>query len=301
MEHKFGTVALMGPPNAGKSTLMNNILGEKLAIVTPKPQTTRNRISGIWTTDAAQVVFMDTPGVHKLRGRMNKFLLQAAWDALAQADALVAVLDASLYAKKSGLFDKEIAPLAEPLASSGRPLLVAANKIDLVGDKRRLLSVLAASAEVWPGAEIFPVSAATGDGVPALCARILELLPEGPAMFPEDQLSTVPLRFLVSEIVREKLFLSLSQELPYQTAVEIERWEEEGGLLRVNALIWTARDNHKGIIIGKRGERLKQIGTDARLEIEELTGMKVHLEVWVKVREGWTEDPGFLQGLGFGE
>ncbi len=301
MEHKFGTVALMGPPNAGKSTLMNQILGEKLAIVTPKPQTTRNRISGIWTTDEAQVVFMDTPGVHRLRGRMNKFLLQAAWDALAQADALVAVLDASLYAKKSGLFDKEIAPLAEPLRGAGRPLLVAANKIDLVGDKRHLLKVLAASAEVWPGAEIFPISAATGDGVELFLARLLELLPEGPAMFPEDQLSTVPLRFLASEIIREKLFMELAQELPYQTAVEIERWEEEGGLLRLNALIWTARENHKGIIIGKRGERLKRIGTESRIEIEELAGMKVHLEIWVKVREDWTEDPGFLRGLGFGE
>ena len=156
--------------------ITNQILGEKLAIVTPKPQTTRNRISGIWTTDEAQVVFMDTPGVHRLRGRMNKFLLQAAWDALAQADALVAVLDASLYAKKSGLFDKEIAPLAEPLRGAGRPLLVAANKIDLVGDKRHLLKVLAASAEVWPGAEIFPISAATGDGVELFLARLLELL-----------------------------------------------------------------------------------------------------------------------------
>ena len=301
MRHVFGTVALMGPTNAGKSTLMNRVLGEKLAIVTPKPQTTRNRISGIWTTDEAQVVFMDTPGLHRLRGRMNRFLLQTAWDALAQADAVAVVLDAALYAKKPGLFDKETAPLREPLASEARPLFVLANKVDLVSDKRTLLAVLARIGALWPTAEIFPVSATRGEGVDGFLARLTACLPEGPAMFPEDQLSTVPLRFLVAEIVREKVFLELSQELPYQTAVEIEQWSEEGRLLRVGALIWTARDNHKGIIIGKRGERLKRIGQAARLEIEEMTGMKVHLELWVKVREGWTEDPGFLRGLGFGE
>ncbi|EPR44034.1 GTP-binding protein Era-like-protein [Desulfovibrio sp. X2] len=299
--HTFGTVALMGPPNAGKSTLLNRILGEKLAIVTPKPQTTRNRISGIWTTEDAQVVFLDTPGVHRLRGRMNKFLLQAAWDALAQADAVAAVLDAALYAKKPGVYDKDVAPLADALRGAGRPLLVLANKIDQVADKRELLRVLAAIAETWPEAEIIPVSAATGDGVDVFLKRLVELLPEGDALFPDDQLSTVPLRFMVSEIVREKVFMELEQELPYQTAVEIESWEEEGALLRVGALIWTARENHKGIIIGRRGERLKRVGQAARLEIEELTGMKVHLQLWVKVREGWTEDPGFLRGLGFGE
>jgi len=301
--HKFGMVALIGPPNAGKSTLMNKYLGQKVAIVSPKPQTTRNRISGILTTDEAQVVFLDTPGIHQLRGKMNRFLLESAWSALSSADGVVVLIDAALYCAKPKLLEKEIAPLVKPISESGRPVLVAVNKIDRVKEKDKLLPLMARVAELWPEAEYIPISALRGQGTEELMARIMTFIPEGPAMFPEDQISTAPLRFMASEIIREKLFYSLRQELPYSTAVEIEVWDEEtrDDMILVNAVIYTSRKSHKGMIIGKQGSNLKKIGTDARLDISELTGTKVHLEMWVKVREGWTEDPGFLRAIGLGE
>ncbi|MBI9079278.1 MAG: GTPase Era [Pseudodesulfovibrio sp.] len=301
--HKFGMVALIGPPNAGKSTLMNQYLGQKVAIVSPKPQTTRNRISGILTTDDSQIVFLDTPGIHQLRGKMNRFLLESAWSALSSADVVVVLIDAYLYSTKPNLLEKEIAPLVKPIAESGRPVLVAVNKIDRVKDKPKLLPVLSRIAELWPKAEYIPVSALRGQGTEDLLKRILAFVPEGPAMFPEDQISTAPLRFMASEIIREKLFYSLRQELPYSTAVEIEVWDETSrdDMVLVNAIIYTSRKSHKGMIIGKQGSNLKQIGTDARKDIAELVGTKIHLEIWVKVREGWTEDPGFLRTIGLGE
>ncbi|BDQ34003.1 GTPase Era [Pseudodesulfovibrio portus] len=301
--HKFGMVALIGPPNAGKSTLMNQYLGQKVAIVSPKPQTTRNRISGILTTDEAQVVFLDTPGIHRLRGKMNRFLLESAWNALASADGVVVLLDAALYCAKPQLLEKEITPLVKPVSEAGRPVLVAVNKIDRIKEKDQLLPFMARLAELWPEAEFVPVSALRGKGTDELMERILSFLPEGPAMFPEDQISTVPLRFMASEIIREKLFYSLRQELPYSTAVEIEQWDEDSrpDMIIINAVIYTSRKSHKGMIIGKQGANLKKIGTLARQDIGELTGTKVHLELWVKVREGWTEDPGFLRAMGLGE
>ena len=188
--HKFGMVALIGPPNAGKSTLMNKYLGQKVAIVSPKPQTTRNRISGILTTEDAQVVFLDTPGIHQLRGKMNRFLLESAWSALSSADVVVVLIDAGLYATKPKLLEKEIAPLVKPVAETGRPVLVAVNKIDRVKDKSLLLPVLARVAELWPDAESIPISAIKGQGTDELMSRILEFVPEGSPMFPEDQIST---------------------------------------------------------------------------------------------------------------
>jgi GTP-binding protein Era len=296
-------VALIGPPNAGKSTLMNQYLGQKVAIVSPKPQTTRNRISGILTTDEAQVVFLDTPGIHRLRGKMNRFLLESAWNALASADGVVVLLDAALYCAKPQLLEKEITPLVKPVSEAGRPVLVAVNKIDRIKEKDQLLPFMARLAELWPEAEFVPVSALRGKGTDELMERILSFLPEGPAMFPEDQISTAPLRFMASEIIREKLFYSLRQELPYSTAVEIEQWDEDSrpDMIIINAVIYTSRKSHKGMIIGKQGANLKKIGTLARQDIGELTGTKVHLELWVKVREGWTEDPGFLRAMGLGE
>ncbi len=301
--HKFGTVALIGPPNAGKSTLMNQYLGQKVAIVSPRPQTTRNRISGILTTDEAQIVFLDTPGIHQLRGKMNRFLLESAWNALASSDVVVVLVDAALYASKPRLMEKELKPLAKPVAESGRPVLVAVNKIDRVKDKPAMLPVMAALGELWPEAEMIPVSALRGKGTDELLARLLDFIPEGPPMFPEDQISTAPVRFMAAEIIREKLFYTLRQELPYSTAVEIEVWDETSrpDMTLVNAVIYTAQKNHKGMIIGKQGANLKKIGSEARKEICELLDCKVHLELWVKVRSGWTEDPGFLRAMGLGE
>ncbi len=301
MEHRFGVVALMGPPNAGKSTLLNHLLGQKLAIVSPKPQTTRNRISGILTRPDAQVVLLDTPGVHRQRGRMNRFLLDSAWSALQSADAAVLLADAALGTVKPGLFEQGVAPLVDPLRRFPGPAFVAANKTDGVRDKKNLLPVLKRLSEAVPGAQVFPVSAKTGQGVPELLEAVIAALPEGPAMYPEDQISTVPLRFMAAEAVREKLFLELKQELPYSTAVEIEQWEEGPASVTIHAVIFAARDNHKGIVIGKGGETLKRIGTAARADLEALLETKVNLKLWVKIRPDWTEDPGFLRTLGLGE
>ncbi|MBU1229043.1 MAG: GTPase Era [Proteobacteria bacterium] len=305
--HRFGHVALMGPPNAGKSTLLNHVLGQKLAIVSPKPQTTRNAISGILTTEQAQVVFLDTPGVHRMAGRMNRLLLQAAWGALHQADAVVLILDAQLYTGKAHLFDREICPLSDPVRRSGLPVFIAVNKVDMVRPKPKLLPLLGKIGQAFPGAEIFPISAATGDGVDLLLAEVTKVLPEGPAQYPEDQLSTASLRFLAAETIREKLFLELEQELPYNTLVEIETWEEpepvdgKAGAMRIAAAIHVARASHKGMVIGKGGQMLKKIGTLARIELEVLMERPVQLELWVRVREDWTEDPGFLSEMGLGE
>ena len=292
----------MGPPNAGKSTLLNHILGQKLAIVTSKPQTTRNAISGIHTTPQAQVVFLDTPGVHRMAGRMNRLLLEAAWGALSQADAVVLILDAHLYAQKPQLFDREIRPLTDPVTRVGRPVFIAANKVDALRPKEKMLPLLLRIGQAFPQAEIFPISAATGEGIEDLLAAVGKTLPEGPAQYPEDQLSTAPLRFLAAETIREKLFLELEQELPYNTIVEIEQWEEpEAGAVRINACIHVARPNHKGMVIGKGGQMLKKIGTAARLELEVMLDRQVLLELWVKVREDWTEDDAFLREMGLGE
>ncbi|OIO02751.1 MAG: GTPase Era [Desulfovibrionaceae bacterium CG1_02_65_16] len=300
--HRFGHVALMGPPNAGKSTLLNRILGQKLAIVTAKPQTTRNAISGIHNTPGAQVVFLDTPGVHRMAGRMNRLLLEAAWGALSQADAVVLLLDARLYAQKPQLFDREIRPLTDPIGRVGRPVFIAANKVDGLKPKEKMLPLLLRIGQAFPQAEIFPISAVSGEGVDDLLAAVIKTLPEGPAQYPEDQLSTAPLRFLAAEIIREKLFLELEQELPYNTIVEIEQWEEpEAGAVRINACIHVARANHKGMVIGKGGQLLKKIGTAARLELEVMLDRQVLLELWVKVREDWTEDDAFLREMGLGE
>ncbi|MGE4554001.1 MAG: GTPase Era [Desulfovibrionaceae bacterium] len=299
--HRFGFVALMGPPNAGKSTLMNQALGQKVAIVTPKPQTTRNRITGILTRPDAQLVFVDTPGVHRLRGKMNRLLLEAAWDALDQADAVCLLVDGSLADSRPDRFDQEMAPLTKALAECRKPLFVAVNKADRLGDKRRLLPVIQRCAAAWPGAEIVPVSALTGENVDRLLELLIRALPESPAMFPEDQLSTAPMRFLAAEVIREKLFLDLRQELPYQTAVEIEVYEETETGVNIAAVIFVARENHKGMVIGKGGSRLKAVGTQARLELADMLETRVHLELYVKVREDWTEDLGFLRELGLGQ
>ncbi len=298
-DHKFGYVAIMGPPNAGKSTLMNTYLGDKVAIVTPKPQTTRNQISGILSEPSAQVIFVDTPGVHQLRGKMNRMLVQSAWQAMHSADVVLVVLDGDLYVRYPDNLDKDLEPLLRAVAQETRPVAVAVNKVDLFHDKSRMLPLLEHLHGLWPQAEIFPVSALTGDGLPPLLSFVKNGLPTAPAQYPDDQLSTVPLRFMAAEIIREKLFISLKQELPYSTAVGIEQWQEDPArnLTVIHAVIYVGRSNHKGMVIGKNGQHLKKIGIEARKEIENLLEQKVHLELWVKVREGWTEDPSFLQTI----
>jgi GTP-binding protein Era len=300
-EHKCGRVALLGPPNAGKSTLLNAMLDHKVAIVTPKPQTTRNQIIGILTRPGAQVIFMDTPGIHQQRGHLNKLMLQTAWQSMHSAHALVALLDGDLYVRRPEFLERDIGPMRKAIEESTRPVIAALNKVDLFADKGRMLPLLKELHSIWPAAELFPLSALTRDGVQDLAKIIISKLPEGPALYPEDQLSTLPARFMASEIVREKLFLALRQELPYSVAVDIEQWEENDERAVIHAVIYVSRPTHKSMVIGHNGNTIKDIGTKARLEIAGLLGKKTHLELWVKVREDWLEDIGFMHALGLSE
>ena len=243
LQHRCGWVALMGPPNAGKSTLLNSILGQKVTIVTPKPQTTRNQIVGIHTDENSQIIFMDTPGLTQVRGRLSKTMIQAVWQSLGQADIIMPVLDAHMYIRHPEFLERDLAPVAQALASDERPMIVVVNKVDLFSDKSRMLPLLTKLHEMWPRAEIFPVSALRRDGLTELVALINKKLPKGVAQFPEDQISTAPLRFMTAEIIREKLFLHLRQEVPYSVAVDVENWEEdeERGQTVIHATIYVAR------------------------------------------------------------
>ena len=302
--HRCGWVALMGPPNAGKSTLTNALVGQKVAIVTAKPQTTRNRIVGILTQKDAQVIFMDTPGVHALRGQtrgqLGKIMVQSAWQSFAVANCIVLVIDGDLYLRKPDFMERDLAPLIQPLAEEERPVVVVVNKVDLFHDKSRMLPLLESVAQMFPKAEIFPASGLRRNGVEQLLELIRSHLPEGEAQFPEDQLSTAPMKFMAAEIIREKLFEKLYQEVPYSVAVDVEVWDEEDDRVLIHAAIYVAKPSHKAMVIGRAGEGIKAIGTAARKEIRDLVDKKVHLELWVKVREDWVDDPQFLHSLGFG-
>ena len=302
--HRCGWVALMGPPNAGKSTLTNALVGQKVAIVTAKPQTTRNRIVGILTQKDAQVIFMDTPGVHALRGQtrgqLGKIMVQSAWQSFAVANCIVLVIDGDLYLRKPDFMERDLAPLIQPLAEEERPVVVVVNKVDLFHDKSRMLPLLESVAQMFPKAEIFPASALRRNGVEQLLELIRSHLPEGEAQFPEDQLSTAPMKYMAAEIIREKLFEKLYQEVPYSVAVDVEVWDEEDDRVLIHAAIYVAKPSHKAMVIGRAGEGIKAIGTTARKEIRDLVDKKVHLELWVKVREDWVDDPQFLHSLGFG-
>lgn len=298
-EFRCGWVAIAGPPNAGKSTLLNALLGQKVTIVTPKPQTTRNQIVGIFTDAHAQIIFMDTPGLAQLRGHLSKSMIRAIWQSLGQANVVMLVLDAHLYIRHPEYLERDLGPLGQAIAEDERPTIVVPNKVDIFGDKSRMLPLLTRAHELWPRAEIFPVSAQNGDGLAELRALVEARLPVAPAQFPEDQVSTAPLRFMAAEIIREKLFLYLHQEVPYGVAVEVESWQEdaERDLTVIHAVIYVARPMYKAMVIGKGGAGIKKIGSEARKEIAELISGKVHLELWVKVRENWTEDAAFLREL----
>ena len=306
-EHRCGWVALMGPPNAGKSTLLNALLGQKISIVTSKPQTTRSRVVGIMSEPGAQVIFMDTPGVNhsrqQQRGHLSKMMSQAAWQSMAAAHAVMLVLDADLYLRRPEFLERDIQSLRDALADDERPLLVVVNKVDLFHDKSRMLPLLVKLQEYFPKAEVFPMSALTKDGLGELKKIIVSMMPEGASQFPEDQLSTTPTRFLAAEIVREKVFERLRQEVPYTTAVDIESWEEdpERDLTIIHAVIFVQRPSHKAMVIGRAGATIKEIGTDARRDIQKLIGGKVHLQLFVKVKDNWAEDTELLHDLGLEE
>ena len=298
--HRSGWAAIVGAPNAGKSTLLNALVGSKVAIVSPRAQTTRNRIGGILTGDDAQIVFLDTPGVRRERGKMHRVMQQSAWQALAGADVIVVVVDAGMGIRKPDYLRNDLSEVMPTVRAANRPVLVAANKVDLFRDKQRMLPMLEELASLWPEAEIFPISALRRDGLDPLFKAVREHLPQAPPMFPEDQLATVSLRFMAAESIREKLFQSLYQELPYSVAVDIEHWDESEGrdVVEIQAVIYVGRSSHKGMVIGKGGQLLKKIGSAARKEIEALLERRVYLDLRVKVREGWTEDESFLRALG---
>ncbi len=294
--HRCGWVVLMGPPNAGKSTLTNALIGQKVSIVTSKPQTTRNRIIGICSEDNAQVIFMDTPGLHhdknQMRGPLGKQMIQATWQSLSTADAIMMVLDSDLYIRKPEFLERDIASFKMAFAQEERPVFIIVNKVDLFADKAKMLPLLEKLHEDLPKATLYPLSAAQKDGIAELKKMLIDAMPEGEPQFPKDQLSTAPTRFLCAEIIREKVFDHLRQEVPYTTAVDIEHWEEipEKNQTIINAVIYVARSSHKAMVIGRAGATIKEIGTLARKDIQELIGGKVHLELWVKVKENWLEE-----------
>lgn len=290
---RSGTIAIVGRPNVGKSTLLNQILGEKVAIVSPKPQTTRNRVTGIRTTETSQMIFLDTPGIHQARSLLNRRMVDVALATLHEVDGVLWLLAAP---ERIGAEDEKIAQM---LAAVTNPVFVLLNKIDLVS-KGRLLPLIQRCSEMLPGKEIMPISALKGDNLPLLLELIEKGLPEGPKLFLEGEYTDQSERFLASEIIREKIFLLTREEIPYGVAVTIDEFteKEEKNLIVINATVHTERDSHKGILIGKRGAMLKEIGTKAREELEALLGCKIFLELFIRVDEGWTKDPNALREMG---
>lgn len=296
---KSGMVAIVGPPNAGKSTLMNQFLGQKISIVTPKPQTTRNRIAGIVNDAEYQIVFLDTPGLHKSRESLNTEMVKVAMESLADVDVVLFLVDVSLPLPEK-LQEEKRAELLAYFRQMNSPAIMVLNKIDQI-DRKLMLPMIASYAGLYPFKAVIPVSALSGDGVESLKNEILAWLPMGPRLFPEDIPTDATERFLCGEIIREKVFLLTGQEIPYSTAVLIESFKEDESrkLVTLHAAIVVERNSQKGIVIGKGGEKLKSIGTAARKDIEHLLGEKVLLKLWVKVHKNWSQDKRFLKELGF--
>lgn len=296
---KSGMVAIVGPPNAGKSTLMNHLLGQKISIVSPKPQTTRNRILGIVNDEKYQVVLLDTPGLHQAREPLNIEMMRVALESLSDVDMVLFLVDVSLPLPDK-LRKKQKAELAGYMESIKSPAILVLNKVDLV-DKASLLPMIEGYANLFPFNAVVPISALNGDGADNLLDEIVDFLPFGPRYFPEDIPTDASERFLAAEIVREKVFLLTGQEIPYSTAVVVESFkdDEQKNLVTIHASIVVERPSQKGMIIGKGGQKLKQIGTAARKDIETLLASKVLLKLWVKVKKKWSEDSNFLKELGF--
>lgn len=293
---KFGTVAIVGRSNVGKSTLLNRLLGEKIAIVSDKPQTTRTRILGIVHVPDGQIAFLDTPGLHKPQHLLNRRMVRTAVEALEEADLLYVLMDATGLPGPGDL--AAVAYVKEATAKRSRPAILVVTKVDLV-NKFKLLPVLESYARLFDWAAVVPVSSQTGDNIDRLLAVTIPHLSEGEGAYGDDVVTDQTMRTLAGEIIREKILQATEQEVPYSVAVEIEQFKEEGRLARIHASILVERETQKGILIGKQGERLKAISTQARQDMERLFGMKVFLEVWVKVKESWREDEQLLAELGY--
>jgi len=295
MVHRCGYIAIVGRPNVGKSTLLNRMLGQKISITSRKPQTTRHRILGIKTTPEVQFVFTDTPGLHRgSRHLVNRIMNRAAAGALEEADVILMVTDCTRWTEEDDY-------VVDLLKSVRAQVVMALNKVDKVKDKDLLLPQIAAARDKHAFADIVPVSATTGLQLAELEQAIARYLPEAPPFFPEEQVTDRSERFLAAELIREKLMRHLGKEVPYSTTVEIESFEEEEGLTRVNAVIWVEREAQKAIVIGKDGRMLKRIGQEARVDMEHMLGTKVFLQTWVKVKEQWSDDERALRGFGYVE
>jgi GTP-binding protein Era len=290
---KSGMVAIVGPPNAGKSTLLNALLGQKISIVTPKPQTTRNRIVGILNTPAYQIVMLDTPGLHKARKPLNLEMVKIAVSSLAEVDVVLFLIDVSLP------IPEKQAQTVQYLDATTVPAILVLNKIDLLR-KEQILPLIEVYRKIYPFAAIVPVSALFENGTEVLLQELLQLLPQGPRLYPEDIPTDATERFIVGEIIREKIFLLTGQEIPYSTAVVIDSFkeDEEKSLVTIHATIVVEKPSQKAIIIGKKGSKLQQIGKNSRQDIEKLMAQHVLLKLWVKVHKNWTSDMRFIRDLG---
>lgn len=284
-QERCGFIAVLGAPNAGKSTLVNRVVGSKVSIVSPKVQTTRARVMGIALKDRTQLVFIDTPGIFEPRRRLDRAMVAAAWGGAGDADVTLLLVDAS-----RGI-DRDTAAIIERMKMERKSAHLVLNKVDKI-KKPQLLELVTQLNEEGIFEDIFMISALQGDGVDDLVAFLADHMPEGPWHFPEDQVSDMTERLLAAEITREKLYLQLRQELPYATTVETETWEErKDGSVKIEQVIFVERDSQKSIILGKRGQQIKQIGSESRKELEEILDTKVHLFLFVKVREKWGDDP----------
>jgi len=290
--HRCGFAALVGRPNVGKSTLLNALTGQKISIVTPRPQTTRHRVLGLVNLPDAQIAFVDTPGLHRQQGRaLNRAMNRTAAAAALDADVVVLVVEALRFGEEDAL-------ALSRASESGHPVVAVVNKIDTVKQREQLLPYLAQLGARHAFAEVVPISARDARDVQRLVQVIARHLPESPALFPPEQVTDRSEDFRIAENIREKLTLELNEELPYGIAVEVESRSEDDGQLIIHAVIWVDREGQKPIVIGARGERLKRIGTQARKELNELLGRRLHLELWVKVREDWADNAHALRQLG---
>ena len=290
---KSGYVSIIGEPNVGKSTLLNAMMGEKLAIVTPKPQTTRNRITGILTTDSHQIIFLDTPGVLTPKYRLHDQMVKAAYSAITDADLVLYMIDVSRL--NSGIEEK----ILDQLKKAAQQVILVINKIDLIPNPS-LLPIIASHQEKFPFLELIPISATTGNGIPQLHESILKYLPGGPPYFPPDQLSDLTERFFVSETIREKIFLRTNQEIPYASSVVVEEFKERpNGQIYISAMLYVERQSQKGILVGKGGRTIKRIGQLARAEIEQFLETTVFLDLRVSVKVDWRRDERKLKDMGY--
>ena len=290
---RSGFVAIIGRPNVGKSTLLNSIVGEKIAITSPKPQTTRNRILGIQNLPGVQILFVDTPGIHQARSPLNRYMVDQARSACLDVDVILWLVEADRPIDTDPMIPKL-------LEKSNCPVLLVINKIDLV-PRPQLLPIIDGYRKICPFASIVPVSALKGDGLEQLMSELPELLPEGPQYYPEDQLTDVPERFIVAEMIREQILMRTREEVPYGVAVLVERFQENPSrnMVGIDAVIHVERNSQKRIIVGKGGSMIKQIGQAARKDIERMLGVKVHLELFVRIQKNWTQSGRMMKEFGY--